>query len=371
MRHGRSLSLISYVDWPLLVAVISLVAIGLAAIYSVALGQGQGQFFNFEKQLIWLAIGLFIMLVVANIHYRTWQLGSWWLFGLGLILLILVLTPLGATIRGTRGWFSLGPVSFQPVELVKVFLIFALADIASRYGRAVHRLWHLAAIGVVAFIPFVLVMLQPDFGSGMVLFFTWLALFILLAKRKWHVALVLIGMVAIFAVAWVGVFQDYQKERVLTFLDPGRDPLGRGYNVRQSLIAVGAGGVFGRGLGFGSQSQLKFIPESQTDFIFAVIAEELGFIGVALVISLFALVFYRLYRIARRAPDDFSMFVVVLAAVLLFVQIFINIGMCIGLLPVTGISLPLVSYGGSFLLTVLVLLGVIFNINKMSTLSQN
>ena len=177
-------------------------------------------------------------------------------------------------------------------------------------------------------------------------------------------------MLMSFIVAWFFLFQDYQRDRILTFIDPSLDPLGRGYNVHQSIIAVGAGRLFGRGLGFGSQSQLKFIPESQTDFIFAVIAEELGFVGVIFIISFFGLIFYRMYKIVKGARDDFGMFLVLLIMALIFVQVFINIGMGVGLLPVTGISLPFVSYGGSFLVTAMMLLGIVLNIHKKSLISR-
>ncbi|MBP6943223.1 MAG: rod shape-determining protein RodA [Candidatus Buchananbacteria bacterium] len=369
-RFSYLLTELKRLDWLLIGAVVLLVCFGLAAIYSVALGQGQQQFGNFQKQLIWLLLGLVVMLVIAQIDYHVWRRVSWILYGVALVLLLLVLTPLGATIRGTRGWFALGPVSFQPVEAAKITMLMVLAFLSSRFGRSIYKLWQLGLLGVVAFIPFAFVMLQPDFGSGMVLFFVWLAIFLLLVKKKWHIAFVAGTLVVSFAFAWFFVFADFQQARILTFINPDLDPLGRGYNVRQSIIAVGAGRLFGRGLGFGSQSQLKFIPESQTDFIFAVIAEELGLIGVMLVVGLFAFVLYRLYRIAARAPDDFGMFLVLLIGVLLFVQVFINIGFCVGLLPVTGISLPLVSYGGSFLLTIMALMGIVQSVHRQAVVGR-
>jgi rod shape determining protein RodA len=370
MQLNRYLQFFYRFDWLLAIAVFLLVSFGLAAIYSVALGQGQGEFLNFQKQLIWLVVGFVVLFVMSYLDYHYWQHLRWVLYGIGLVLLVLVLTPLGTSIRGTSGWFIFGPVSFQPVELMKIFTVIALADLASRYGRGLYKLWELAALGVIAAVPFGLVMLQPDFGSGMVLFFTWLALFLLLVKKKWHILLLLGGMAALFMVAWFFVFADYQKDRLMTFVNPTLDPLGSGYNVRQSIIAVGAGQLFGRGLGFGSQSQLKFIPESQTDFIFAVIAEELGFIGVVLLIGLFGFVFYRLFRIATRAPDDFGMFLVLLISVLLFTHIFINIGFCLGLLPVTGISLPFVSYGGSFLVAMMSMIGIALNVYRQGVIAR-
>ena len=286
----QHLSIFKKIDWSLFAAVILLAIFGLAAIYSVALGQSSGstsgleEFLNFKKQLIWLLLGIVLMFFFSNFDYHYLQKISWLGYGFSLILLVLVLTPLGSTIRGTQGWFSLGFSSFQPIELAKIFLIIILADIYSRYSRTINQFKHLFLIGLVALLPFVLAAVQPDFGSAMVLFFTWLISFFLVTKNKKHIILVLASIVLLFLGAWFFIFQDYQQDRIKAFVDPSYDPLGRGYNVRQSIIAVGAGRLVGRGLGFGSQSQLKFIPESQTDFIFSVIAEELGFVGVMMVL---------------------------------------------------------------------------------------
>jgi len=358
------------IDWALLITVLLLFFLGLSAIYSVALGQGLGEFLNFKKQIIWIFIGLGLMFFFANFDYRHWRRFGWFGYLVSIILLILVLTPLGSTIRGTRGWFSLGFFSFQPVELAKVFLIIVLADIYSRYSRTINKYGQMVIVGLIALVPFVLAAVQPDFGSAMVLFFTWLISFFLATRNKWHIVFVLLSIVVLIVVAWFFVFADYQKDRIKTFIDPSLDPLGSGYNVRQSIIAVGAGGLVGRGLGFGSQSQLKFIPESQTDFIFSVIAEELGFIGVALILGLFLFLFYRFYRIALQAPDDFGLFLVILISIVIFIHLFINVGMGIGLMPVTGISLPFVSYGGSFIVVMTSLIGIVMNIYKSGIISR-
>lgn len=360
--------MLAQTDWFLITTIIFLSIFGLLAIYSVALGRGTNELASFQKQLVWLLVGIPFCLVVSLIDYRLFKNFAWWGYGLSIFLLILVLTPLGSTINGARGWFDLGPASFQPVELTKIFLIFVLADLCARYSRNLFRLKDIIFMGVVVLLPMLLAMVQPDFGSAMVLFFIWLVAFLLVVRKRWQVILVFATIASLLLGAWFFVFEDYQKERIMVFLDSGRDPRGRGYNVRQSIIAVGAGKFLGRGLGFGSQSQLKFIPESQTDFIFAVIAEEIGFVGVFLLLTLFALMFYRFYKSAIRAPDDFGLFVVLLTSALLFFHILINIGMCIGLLPVTGISLPLVSYGGSFLLSILFLIGLIINIGRYGSI---
>ena len=379
----QPLSIFKRTDWLLSTVIILLAVFGLAAIYSIALSQNlgltdlsasagemTGEFLNFKKQLAWLIIGLALMFFFANFDYHYLQKVSWLGYLLSLILLVLVLTPLGSTLRGTRGWFSFGPLTFQPVELTKVFLIIVLADIYCRWSWIINQFKHLLLIGLVVFIPFVLTLIQPDFGSAMVLFFTWLISFFLVTKNKWHLVFILSSIILLFLTSWFFVFADYQKDRIRTFVNPALDPLGSGYNVQQSIIAVGAGRLAGRGLGFGSQSQLKFIPESQTDFIFSVIAEELGFIGVIMVLGFFVFLFYRLYKIALTAPDDFGLFLVILVAILIFIQVFINIGMNIGLLPVTGISLPFVSYGGSFIIVMLILVGLVMNVYKSGLISR-
>lgn len=357
-------------DWSLFIVVFLLSFFGLAAIYSVALGQGLGEFLNFKKQLLWLVLGFISMLFFSNFDYHYLQKISWWGYLVSLLLLILVLTPLGSTIRGTQGWFSFGFFVFQPVELAKIFLIILLANVYCHYARIINQFRHLFLVGFLALLPFILAVSQPDFGSAMVLFFTWLISFFLVTKNKWHIIFVLLSLVLLFLAAWFFAFQPYQKDRINTFINPALDPLGSGYNVRQSIIAVGAGRLLGRGLGFGSQSQLKFIPESQTDFIFSVIAEELGFVGVTLILSFFIFLFYRFYKIALLAPDDFGMFLAILVSILIFIHVFINIGMGIGLLPVTGISLPFVSYGGSFVMVMMTLVGIVMNVYKAGVLSR-
>ncbi len=357
-------------DWAIVIPVVFLSFFGLSAIYSIALGQGRGEFLNFQKQFVWLLIGFLAMIFFANIDYKVLRKFSWLAYAIGIILLILVLTPLGVTVRGSRGWFDFGFASFQPVEIMKLFLIIFLADVCARYARTTHKFSQLIFIGLIVLIPFAFVLLQPDFGSAMVLFFIWFFSFAFLTKNKKHIILIIALIIASFALSWMFLLKDYQKDRILTFADPSRDPAGAGYNVRQSIIAVGAGGVLGKGLGFGSQSQLKFIPESQTDFIFSVIAEELGLIGSAFIIIFYGIIFWRLFTLAAKAPDDYAMFISIMSISLLFVHVFINIGMCIGLLPVTGISLPFVSYGGSLIVPLMILLGVNNNIYRSSIVSR-
>jgi rod shape determining protein RodA len=190
----------------------------------------------------------------------------------------------------------------------------------------------------------------------------WFGMLFLIGVKKSHLLIILLIISLLLVGAWFFAFKDYQKARIISFLNPSSDPLGRGYNILQSKIAVGAGGLFGRGLGFGSQSQLKFIPESQTDFIFAVIAEELGFVGIFLVLGIFGIFFWRAIKIAKKVRDDFASFLILGISVLFLIQIFINVGMNIGLVPVAGIGLPFLSYGGSSLVVNLAMVGIIESI---------
>jgi len=342
-------------DWVLIAATFLLFCLGLAAIYSVDLGKEQSG--NFEKQILFGVIGFLLMLVFASINYSGWRVSGRLLYGGTLILLLAVLF-FGSTIRGTRGWFNFFGLGIQPAELAKVVLIILLAKFFSNRLQQFRVGKHIVFSLILTLIFVIPVLLQPDLGSAAILLGIWFILLLVTGiPRRYLVVLVLLFCL-IASLTWVFFLADYQKERIETFLNPTSDPLGSGYNVSQSIIGIGSGYFWGRGLGFGSQSQLKFIPESQTDFIFAVIAEELGFLGVVMVLGLFAVIFYRLVVIARRAHDDFGLYLVLGIVAVIFLHMFINIGMNMGIMPVTGISLPFVSYGGSFLLICLIMIGV-------------
>ena len=344
-------------DLILALAVFALVAFGLAAIYSVELSQSDGDFLNLKKQAVAAVIGIGIFLFAAVSNYRLLKGYAIPLYVLGVALLGAVLV-FGHTVRGTTGWFAFGPVSFQPVEFMKVALAVTLATYVSERARREIGLRELLETAGIVAIPVGLTMLQPDLGSALLLLGMWAVVLLFAGLKKRYIFSLLALFSVVSLVAWEFLFKDYQKERILTFVNPSLDPGGEGYQVAQAIIAVGAGGWLGRGLGFGSQSQLKFLPESQTDFIFAVIAEELGFFGVCLVFVAFGLLFFRILHHATRARDTFTSMLFVAIGGLLFVQFVVNVGMNIGLLPVTGITLPLVSYGGSSLLFTLFLLGV-------------
>ena len=361
LRFRNNLHLFRSSDWFFVFAIFTLILFGLSAIYSVELSQQGSGFFNMKKQLIAAVIASGIFVAIANSNYKLLRNYSVLLYLVGVVLLVTVLF-LGTNVRGATGWFVFGLFSFQPVEFMKVALAVALATYFSRRARPEFGLRELFESLVIAGVPAGLTLLQPDLGSASILMGMWFVIVLFAGVRlRYVVSLLLIGAI-LATLAWNFTFAEYQKARILTFVNPGYDTLGQGYNVNQAIIAIGSGGLFGRGLGFGSQSQLKFLPESQTDFIFAVIAEELGFIGVCLVLGAFTLLIYRIFMYARMSRDDFPAYLLVVIAGLLALQIFVNVGMNLGLFPVTGIGLPLVSYGGSSLVFLMMLLGVVMSI---------
>ncbi len=352
-------------DWVLLLAVIVLFAFGATAIYSVGLGKDPQDFSFFYKQLTTFAIGMGLIVSVGMIHYRLVRNFSVLIYLSACILLISVLF-FGNTVRGTRGWFNILGFGFQPVEFVKLALIIFLAAYFDKYTRQITQLRHIFISAAIASIPIGLVALQPDFGSAVVLFLIWLGMILVSGIPKRYFFTLVVLIVVGLGVCWFFVFKDYQKDRILTFVNPSKDVSGRSYNVIQAQIAVGAGQIFGRGLGSGTQSHLKFLPENQTDFVFAVLAEEMGLVGITVILLFWVLLFYRLSQGMRRSRDDYALFVCLGVALMFGAGMAINIGGTIGLMPVTGLVLPFISYGGSSLLASMMAVGLIQGIRSHS-----
>lgn len=339
------------------VIAIFLVAIGLIALYSIEMASDQPNFFNFKKQLVLAGVGITLLIILSLIDYRYLRTYAWVFYGFGVAVMVALLF-FGATIRGTKGWFVVFGQGFQPVELVKIILIITISKLLYTWRAEVGTIRQLLIVGAVAVPLIALVMVQPDAGSAMILLAIALGMLFLTKMKKTHVALVIILLLVVVILSWFVLLKGYQKERILTFFDPARDPWGSGYNIKQSIIAVGSGGLFGRGLGLGSQSRLNFLPAQETDFIFAVISESLGFVGAALLLICLGVLVYRLAVIAQRARDDFSLFLVCGIVIYLVAQAAMNIGMNVGLMPVAGVPLPFVSYGGSSLLMSFVAIGI-------------
>lgn len=346
-------------DKTLLVSMFILFALGVTVLYSVNLSGIASGVSLLNKQLLYFAIGIILFGVFLVIDYRLWQPLYPWFYLLSFVLLLTLFSPLGEEIRGIRAWLDFGIIVWQPVELVKLFLVLALAGYFSKQGRHLRTWKPLIVSGTAVGLLVFLTIAQPDLGSAMVLFFLWLGFVVLLGLSKWQILLMVFGFAGIASLGWGIFLQDYQKARLVSFLDPAADPLGSGYNVTQSLIAIGSGGLFGRGIGYGSQSQLRFLPERQTDFIFAVIGEELGFAGVVLLLVLLGIITWRIIVIAKRTTNDFGQLLCIGVAIALVGQAILNISMNLGMIPVTGISLPFISAGGSYLLAVLMMLGLV------------
>lgn len=332
--------------------------------YSVAIGREGGNFATLYKQLVVAGLGYLGFFVLSAIDFRTWESLAKWLYGAMAGLLVIVLV-FGTTINATRGWLVIGGFQFQPVELAKFVAIIVLATYFARRARVLNRLPYLVQSFLIILGLVGLVLLQPDFGSAALLLFLWGALVFAIGIRREFLIVGTMVVVVGFAAGWLYLFKPYQKDRLRTFLFPSEQTAAQSYNVRQAMIAIGSGQLFGRGLAQGSQSQLRFLPEAGTDFIFAVVGEELGFAGIVALITLLALLYYRLFALLARSQDGFACFVVLGTILLLTIEIFINAGMTMGLFPVVGIPFPFLSAGGSSLLAHLALFGVVMNIARM------
>jgi rod shape determining protein RodA len=355
-------------DWIIFAAALLLVIFGLVEIYSVALGQGSVNLLNFQKQLLLAGVGFAGLWFFTFFDSYLLKSLNRYFYILAVILLVAVLI-FGSTIRGTKGWFFWFGFNLQPVEFVKIVLILFLANFFSGLATKVKTARHffLSALGAGVLIG--LALWQPDFGSALILGAIWLLMIIIAGFNKKYYLAVGLTVLVLFTISWFFLFKDYQKARVLNFFNPGANAKESGYNISQAIIAVGAGGLTGKGVGFGSQSQLKFLPEAQTDFIFAVIAEELGLGGVLLVLAFYGILFFRCWRILPQIKNDFGIYFLIGGAGLIFIQMFTNIGMNLGIMPVVGLPLPFVSYGGSSLVSLLILVGIMENIIIKSKIS--
>lgn len=352
------------IDLVLLSSVMLLVAVGLVSLYSISLNSGEYResMSLFARQSLFVLFGFLAMLFFSKINYHYFKSYSTALYLFSLILLVAVIFW-GDTVRGTVGWLGIGPFNVQPVEIAKIGLVIFLAAYISRKKMELSEGSRIVVSFIVTAVFVFLVLRQPDFGSAMVLIAIWIGIIIFSGLSKKIFALLIL---AVFLTAFTSWFflADYQKERLTSIIEPGKDPAGSGYNVIQSTIAIGSGGLAGKGIGYGSQSQLNFLPEKHNDFIFAVISEELGLAGSFFLLLVFAAFFYRLRAAALKAQDNFGYLIVSGFMSMFFAQFMVNIGMNIGIVPVAGISLPFVSYGGSFLLACFVSAGIILNISS-------
>jgi len=358
--QSSTVSRISHIlrlDVPLLLGLMCLTTVGLIILYSAS-GQNMDVIY---RQLMRLGLAFFVMLVVAHIppsFFRTW---SFAFFTLGLIMLVAVLT-VGDVGKGAQRWLDLQVFKFQPSELMKIAVPMMVARFISdtplppTFGRMMVAL-------LIVLVPTLLIIRQPDLGTSLLVAGAGLVV-LFLAGLRWRLIIGAIAAGAIAAPVLWSNMHTYQQQRVLTFLHPEDDPLGSGYHIIQSKIAVGSGGLFGKGWLNGTQSQLDFLPERHTDFIFAVLGEEFGFIGALLLLSLYAFVILRGLYLASTSQDCYGRLLAGSMIVTFLIYLFVNIGMVIGLLPVVGVPLPLVSYGGTSLVTIMIGFGIIMSANS-------
>ena len=346
-------------DFVIIAVVALLLLVSLLALYSLSAAGGTNYFL---KQAIFALVGFGVMLFVASLDYHYIQKYSTLLYfaTVGILLLVLLF---GTTVNGTAGWLSFGIFQVQPVEIAKVTLIIFLASFISKKKSELGEWTRVIASLVLSAVLIFLVLRQPDLGSSLVLAVIWGGMILASGLRAKHfVVLGILGSLLVVG-SWF-LLADYQKARIDTFLHPENDPQGSGYNVIQAMVAVGSGGVSGKGLGYGSQSQLSFLPEKHTDFIFAVVSEELGLIGAGFVLVLYGILLYRMRRIGTLASDNFGYLLTLGVMTMVFVQILVNVGMNVGMLPVTGLPAPFLSYGGSSLLSLCASIGLLLSVYR-------
>lgn len=344
--------LFRHFDWLLLLCTIALLIDGIAMIYSAAPVQGNLTDEFYFRQTVYALIGLIVMLAIALIDYRIWETWPQVPYVMGVAILGLVAAS-GQSAFGAQRFFNLGFLPVQPSELAKILLIVSLAKYLADRESESQRWYHILISLILIAIPAGLIYLQPNLGTSIVLGVIGIGMLLMWGMRARYLTLLGVTGVA-FAIIFMFTAADYQKQRLVTFINPTDDPLGAGYNVLQARISIGSGGWTGQGYLSGTQSQLKFLRARQTDFIFSVLGEELGFVGASVFIALMIIVCWRMLRAAELARDAFGRLIIVGLTVMIFFQTAVNLGVNVGLLPVVGIPLPFLSFGGSSLISILI-----------------
>ena len=351
------------IDWLLILFILPIIAAGLFTMKSFTPLENTGDFFS--RQILWVLISFIIFLIFSSIDFRFLKHTNILAFiYISSSLILLLLFVLGNVSHGAKSWFSFGFFSFQPVDLMKLVLVLVLAKYFSRRHVEIRDIKHIFISGFYMLVPLVLVLLQPDFGSAMIIFFIWLGMVLVSGISKRHLLSVFVSGLFLFILFWFFIFAPYQKARLVNLINPLADIHGSGYNAFQSTIAVGGGEITGKGLGFGTQSRLKFLPQPQSDFVFAAYAEEWGFVGSLLILFLYGLVIWRILYSATLGAYNFEILFDLGIAIFFMSHILVNIGMNLGLMPVTGIPLPFMSYGGSHLLIEFAGLGILMSMKS-------
>jgi rod shape determining protein RodA len=350
----------AHIDWYLFGAAFAVSLLGLVTMHSFS---AENAFF--DKQIIWICIALGVFFVASIPEYgflrRTPLIAA---FFAAIVTVLGLIFIFGSIVKGGQNRFNLGLFAIQPSDPAKLLLVVLLAKYFARRHVEIKHIRHILVSGTYAFILFVLVFFQPDFGSAIIIASIWLGM-VLVAGISWkHLAVLLIGAIIIAGGLWHWGLHPYQKQRIITFLHPLANIQSTGYNAYQSTVAVGSGEFFGKGIGYGTQSKLQFLPEYQTDFIFAAFAEEWGFFGVLLLLGLFVIIVMRILAIAGHASDNFETLFGVGVAIYFTAQFMVHVGMNMGLLPITGTTLPFMSYGGSHLVTEYLALGILMGMRR-------
>lgn len=348
-------------DWVLIAVSIMLVLFGLAAIYSSSVRGGD--FSNLYKQIGFLVLSLLLMFSVSFVDNRTIRENPVLLLSLYFLCLLLLFGVFffAPEIRGIKSWYRIGGFSFDPIEPTKLVLILLLSKYFSKRHVELYKIRHIVLSGIYGLVPSAMIFLQPEFGSVIIIFGIWIGILLVSGIRVRDFLMLCLVFLLIFSLTWTFALKDYQKKRIFNFVAPQEDLLGEGWSQNQAKISIGSGGLLGKGIGNGSQTQYGFLPEPQTDFIFSAIGEEAGLLGTTALLSLFALLFWRILKIALDANSNFSRLFATGLAISIFFQMAVNVGMNLGLLPVIGIPLPLVSYGGSNLIFNFIALGILQN----------
>ncbi len=353
--------LIKETDWLLLG---SLIFISIAGVLTISFASESTLFI---RQIIWLSVAILALLSSSLIDWRFLRRTETILLIFTFTSFILLLLFIaGSVFKGAQSWFDLGAFAFQPVDFAKVALILVLSKYFSRRHIDIANIRHIVVSGSYSFIIFALVLLQPDFGSAIIIFSIWFAMVMFSGISKKHLLAVFVVGAVSFMMLWSFVFKDYQKARIMTFIHPLTDLTGAGYNAYQSTIAVGSGEIIGKGVGLGSQSKLKFLPEYETDFIFAAFSEEWGFIGASILFLLYGIVFWRIIDIAKKGATNFEILYGLGILAFFLSHFVIHVGMNMGVMPVTGITMPFMSYGGSHILAEYVAVGILMGQSRFS-----
>lgn len=357
---GKTFQFIKDVDWALLIAVLSIAVLGLVTMHSFS---EEDAFFSRQLLLLSISISVFIFISTFDFRFlrRTGVVIS--LF-LAISAVLTALLVAGTVTHGVQRWLEIGPFSIQVSEFAKLVIIILLAKYFTKRHIDIQSPRHIFISGAYTAIFFLLVFFQPDLGSAVIIGAIWLGMVIVSGISLRHLALVFAMGALVFSGMWFVAMEDYQKDRVLSFLQPYADVEGGGYHVRQSTIAIGSGEIFGKGVGYGTQSQLRFLPEHQTDFIFAAYAEEWGFIGVTLLFFLYGIIIWRLLANAKRGETNFEALFGIGVSILFITHIAVHVGANVGILPVTGTTLPFMSFGGSHVFVSFLALGILMSMRR-------